>query len=509
MNQTELKNYFREKLVALRTIAQEYDVLDAIVDFITQAITTGIPDWTNLLTFNLDGSGAGSFCTEPDTDGNIRFWKTKTNGNIANQPPTNPLTIENTYWIEVSPSDGSAIKEWAAGIYGSGLVIVYHNHSTAGRGFYLLVEPVRPFNSTNIETEFTGGKWARFVNKLSTVLAAGNDAGAQQIKNLADPILAQDAATKAYVDAAALAIVTSWKAPVKVATTANITLSGTQTIDGISVVADDRVLVKAQTTQTQNGIYLCKSGAWVRAVDADAAAELEGVAVTVQRGTVNENTTWIQTTDGITLGSSNILWSQLGTSVPDASETVKGIVEEATDAEVTAGTGAGGTGARLYVNPTKLLTWWATLDASETVKGRAEIATQAETDTGTDDTRMVTPLKLRNYAAAIVDLGNLSGAVIIDLSTGRNFKCAFTGNVTSFTFTSEKLGAVYYLDITRVTTNYTIAFTAAKFRFPLGQAPILTNPATNGVGTAIDTLVFKCSVTGKLDVVITPDLQPN
>jgi hypothetical protein len=116
---------------------------------------------------------------------------------------------------------------------------------------------------------------------------------------------------KAYVDAAALGIVTSWKAPVVNATTANITLSGEQTIDGVLTSAS-RILVKNQSTQSENGIYVTAAGAWARSSDANLAAELEGAAVTVQQGTANANTTWIQTTDGITLGSSNIVWSALG-----------------------------------------------------------------------------------------------------------------------------------------------------------------------------------------------------
>lgn len=197
MTQNELKNFIRATLIAQRTIAQEYIALDAIIDFITQSITSGIPDWTNALTFNLDGSGAGSFSTEPDTNGSIRFWKTKTDGNIGNQPPTNPLITENTYWIEVSPSDGSAIKEWAAGVYGSGLIIVYHNHSVDDRGLYLLLEPVRPFNSTNIETEITAGKWVRIPPKeITHATASGTDT---YTATLAPPITSYITDLKAYI----------------------------------------------------------------------------------------------------------------------------------------------------------------------------------------------------------------------------------------------------------------------------------------------------------------------
>ncbi len=117
-----------------------------------------------------------------------------------------------------------------------------------------------------------------------------------------------------------------WKESVVVATTANITLSGEQTIDGVLTSAS-RVLVKNQSTQSQNGIYVSAAGAWTRSTDADSAAELEGATVRVQQGTSNSDTTWIQTTDGITLGSSNIVWTQFGVSAPDATPSVKGIAK--------------------------------------------------------------------------------------------------------------------------------------------------------------------------------------
>lgn len=73
----------------------------------------------------------------------------------------------------------------------------------------------------------------------------------------------------------------------RVATTANITLSAPQTIDGISVIAGDRVLVKDQTTASQNGIYVVNAAAWTRALDADTASEIAGAVVNVDSGTVN------------------------------------------------------------------------------------------------------------------------------------------------------------------------------------------------------------------------------
>jgi len=103
-----------------------------------------------------------------------------------------------------------------------------------------------------------------------------------------------------------------WKDAVRVATTANITLSGTQTIDGIAVVAGDRVLVKNQTTTSANGIYVVSASAWSRSTDADTDAELQiGVTVTVQLGTINGGQIWTLMTSGsdpIVVGTSTQVW---------------------------------------------------------------------------------------------------------------------------------------------------------------------------------------------------------
>lgn len=90
------------------------------------------------------------------------------------------------------------------------------------------------------------------------------------------------------IDAIASGI--SWKDEVKAATTANITLSGTQTVDGVALGVDDDCLVKNQTTQSQNGIYKVKSGAWVRRSDCDATSEIVKITVGVRLG--GQKDTW-------------------------------------------------------------------------------------------------------------------------------------------------------------------------------------------------------------------------
>lgn len=123
------------------------------------------------------------------------------------------------------------------------------------------------------------------------------------------PTNSTHAATKGYVDTIAQGL--DVKASVKAATTANITLSGTQTIDGVALSVDDRVLVKNQSTQADNGFYLVKSSTWQRTTDADAWDELIGAFVFVEQGTTLADTGWVCTVNaGGTLGSTAVTFSQ-------------------------------------------------------------------------------------------------------------------------------------------------------------------------------------------------------
>ena len=88
-------------------------------------------------------------------------------------------------------------------------------------------------------------------------------------------------------------------------TTANITLSGEQTIDDIAVVSGDRVLVKAQTDTTQNGIYTASTGAWARAKDADSSVEMkDGTQVLVTDGTTfGQSVFFLETANPFVIGN--------------------------------------------------------------------------------------------------------------------------------------------------------------------------------------------------------------
>ena len=145
---------------------------------------------------------------------------------------------------------------------------------------------------------------------LMAVPTAAVSLNSQKITGLADPTDPQDAATKAYVDASRLGL--DIKESVKAATTANITLSGEQTVDGVALVAGDRVLVKNQSTASDNGIYTVASGAWARALDFNTSTKVTPGAFTfVEQGSTSADSGWVLTTDGaITLGTTALTFAQ-------------------------------------------------------------------------------------------------------------------------------------------------------------------------------------------------------
>lgn len=158
--------------------------------------------------------------------------------------------------------------------------------------------------------------------------------GGFKITNLGTPTSSTDAATKAYVDAVTTGL--HIHASAVVATTENVDIStdleAGDIIDGVTLVAGDRVLVKNQTAASQNGIYIVQAtGAALRAADFDQPAEVHGGDfIFVTGGTVNDNTGWVQTSTGVTtIGTDPIYFTQFsgaGTYLAGAGLTLTGNV---------------------------------------------------------------------------------------------------------------------------------------------------------------------------------------
>ncbi|CAI8971329.1 phage tail protein [Pseudomonas sp. IT-P395] len=122
-------------------------------------------------------------------------------------------------------------------------------------------------------------------------------------------------ATREYVDTKILEELYKLdnKQSVRVATTANIALTGLQTIDGVALAAGDRVLVKNQTSAKDNGIWVAAQAGWVRAADADSSAEVtSALLVSVEQGATLADSRWQLITDGtIALGTTSLTFQNV------------------------------------------------------------------------------------------------------------------------------------------------------------------------------------------------------
>lgn len=149
---------------------------------------------------------------------------------------------------------------------------------------------------------------------MTTKVMNGLDLQAQRIQNLGSPSAASDATTKDYVDGAIRGL--DWKQEVVAASTGNIAITGPGlSIDGVTLAAGNRVLLKDQTAAAENGIWIFNGDlvAMTRALDADSGEELSGATVTVQRGTANADKVYRVTADDpITIGTTAITLAQVG-----------------------------------------------------------------------------------------------------------------------------------------------------------------------------------------------------
>ena len=169
----------------------------------------------------------------------------------------------------------------------------------------------------------------------------------------------------------------------RLASTANHTLTGPATVDGVNPANGERVLLKNQTTAAQNGIYVVNTGgAWTRALDADSEAEILSTAVFVSEGSTLADMAWVCTTNApITVGTTSLAYVQFASatgSVP--------LTRTITTSAPLSGGGA------LSANLTLDISY-----ATTTLDGSVTLATLAETSAKTDTAKVVTPSGLAEF----------------------------------------------------------------------------------------------------------------
>lgn len=137
-------------------------------------------------------------------------------------------------------------------------------------------------------------------------------------QNFGTPSAASDVAIKSYVDSEILSAIwaSNLKDAVRVATTSAGTLATSfangQTVDGVVLATNDRILIKNQSSGQENGIYIVQSsGAPVRSIDADTGTDIADAVVYVSQWTVNADTGWKLVTDAITLNTTPLVWTAL------------------------------------------------------------------------------------------------------------------------------------------------------------------------------------------------------
>jgi len=297
------------------------------------------------------------------------------------------------------------------------------------------------------------------------------DANSNSITNLATPSAATDAANKSYVDGVAQGL--DVKASVLNASTADLTLSGEQTIDGVTT-STSRILVKDQSTASENGIYVTASGAWARSSDMDDWSEVPGAFVFVEQGTTQADTGFVSTANGGgTIGVTAMPWTQFsgqGTFTASTGLTLTGTAFSITDTAVSPAS---------YGSTTAIPTFTVNQQGQLTAAG----TTATSALTGLSGTNITTGTVA---AARVATLNQNTTGSAATLTTARAIQVS--GAVTG---TADFDGSAAINIVTTATSDPTITLagdlSGSATLTNLGNATLTATIAANSVALGTDT----------------------
>lgn len=291
---------------------------------------------------------------------------------------------------------------------------------------------------------------------------------------VAAPVGATDIANKQYVDYYAAGL--SWKAPVTVASMANIAaLSGLLTIDTVTLAAGETVLVKNQTNAADNGIYVASAGAWTRSIGADVWEEFIGAIVFVVEGTQTGSAWFCTAQPGGTLGVTAINWSNF--SVASTYTAGTGLTLAGTQFSITPVGTAGTYGAASSV---PVFVTNASGQVTSVTNTSIAIANTAVSGLGTMSTQDANAVAITGGTINGATIGGSTAAAVTGTTITANTQ--FTGAGTGLTGTASALSIGGNAATATTATSATSATTATNIAGgAAGSLPYQTATATTGM----------------------------